>query len=179
MNYLTPVDLIILEVSIVMPILDKISQLVIRNDILKQYTMWNFYILLKYIIYKNEEILFFITCNFIFIFILFHSFFILQPELLDEMPRKMHISKTLFHLQNIFFHVIPPIYCLFQDLKPDYNIHMYCNSFLFIWILIIENGRFKLDGIYSLKSEYREKLLLLGVILNVVIPKNLIYIKMI
>lgn len=174
---ITNIDSIILEVSMILPIMDILSQFIIKNDILKQYTMWNFYILLRYMITNNKEILHFLTSNFIMIFIIFHSFFIFQPELIHEMPRKMNMSYTVFHIQNFIFHIFPPLYCLSQNIKTMQHTHMYCNTFLFLWILIIENGTLKLKGIYSIKKEHREKLLLFSIILNFLIPKIIIYIK--
>jgi hypothetical protein len=176
-SFITNIDSIILEVSIILPIMDSLSQFIMKNDILKQYTMWNFYILLRYMITNNKEILHFLTSNFIMIFIIFHSFFILQPELIHKMPRKMNMSYTVFHIQNFIFHIFPPLYCLTQDFKIMQHTHMYCNTFLFLWILIIENGKIQLKGIYSINKKHREKLLLFCIILNFLIPKIILYLR--
>lgn len=177
------IDFLIFETALVMTSLDFISQFICKNDILKQYTMWNMYIFLKYIYTKDHNILPFITTNFINIFITFHSFFVIQPELLTLMPAKMNLSPYMFFIQNFIFHIFPPFYCLIQSLRHfiymNPNIHMYCISFSFFWILIVEKGTLKLDGIYSVEPKYRNNLLLLHLFLHIFISKTLFSIKMI
>jgi hypothetical protein len=175
----TEIDKLIIEVIIIMPLFDHISQFIIgKNDFLKQYTIWNLYIFFKFIYTNNLLYLHFLTTNTINIFIVFHSFFIIQPELLHIMPQKMNMSKTFFHFQNFLLHILPPIYCIYQlsyiRLLQE-NTHLYNNFFILIWILIIEKGNLKLDGVYTINNEHRHKLIVLMTILNIFTPKLLIY----
>lgn len=88
------------ETVVVMTCADKFLY---YNNFFKQFTVWNMYTQLRYP-YEWTTAL-----NSFNIFIIFHMFFILEPELRTIIPQKCNLTINQFHVANIIMHIIPAL----------------------------------------------------------------------
>ena len=92
------------ETVVVMTCADKFLH---YNNFFKQFTVWNMYTQLRYP-YEWTTAL-----NSFNIFIIFHMFFILEPELKTIIPQKCNLTINQFHVANIIMHIIVNVYYIF------------------------------------------------------------------
>jgi hypothetical protein len=79
---------------------------IIKNDFFKQFTIWN--IISMVLDCYNKQVI----MNNITIFVLFHSLFILDSDLMFKIPKRCNISYMTFHLMNIVLHILPVVYSM-------------------------------------------------------------------
>lgn len=129
-------------------ILDIISNLKKKNRFFKQFTAWN---LLNMVFEPKCNL---VIMNNIIIFILFHSCFILQPELISIIPKKCKLSVRNFHICNIISHILPVFYSIYMIYvnKIVFNIEDILDNIAFniCWQIYIEFDY----SLYSVSKQY-------------------------
>lgn len=89
-------------------IFDIITNIKVDNNFFKQLTIWNLFSLFFDPMSKI------VLMNNIIIFILFHSCFILEPNLMTIIPEKCNLTVNNFHIVNIVLHILPFIYSIYM-----------------------------------------------------------------
>ena len=150
----------ILQTNITMLILDLIvNNYIQKTDFFKQFTIWNLYILF---VHQTPSAMY----TSIYIFFIFHTFFILETNMLSNMLQKNNISLFTFHIVNIILHVIPAIYSLHYILKHKINKDIYTTleiGYSFTsWVVLIGNYY----NIYSLSIHTQHYIMTTVFIIN-------------
>jgi hypothetical protein len=92
------------------------NKFIVVNDFFKQFTIWNI-ITMGLDCYNKQVIM-----NNITIFVLFHSLFIFDLDLVFKIPLRCNISYATFHLMNIVLHILPLIYSMVYIRHNDISI---------------------------------------------------------
>jgi hypothetical protein len=159
---------IILETNIIMFLLDiLINKLIDKTHFFKQFTIWNLYVLCKY---QTPASMY----TSIYIFIIFHTFFFLETNILHNMLTKNNINLLTFHLINIILHIIPAIYSIYKlysyDIRKDIHTTLEIGYFFTSWVVLIGNyyniyslsiqtQHYIMTGVYIINSIHNEKMI--------------------
>lgn len=102
------------------------------------------------------------------IFIIFHSFFIIEPNLYNDIPIKNNITVLNFHTINIMLHILPLLYSINVLINYYININIFdvLYNYLHIIIWLIYN---KFNSIYSIKYVNCIKFLILIIFFNILL----------
>lgn len=148
-------DLILIsKTAIIMNILDFVScSFCNESKFFKQLTIWN--IVSQLFDYANPISI----MNSFNILIVFHLFFILQPELYYVIPSKCNLSIQQFHIVNIFLHILPCTLSIYYLFSTSIDIHFSNGLFNVLYILV---WLFSIRGdyaIYSINQKYGKYLI--------------------
>lgn len=159
---------IILETNLIMFLLDILFNTIIyKTHFFKQFTIWNLYILVKY---QTPSSMY----TSIYIFIIFHTFFFLETNILNNMLTRNNINLLTFHLINIILHIIPAIYSIYKlylhNIHKDINTTLYIGYFFTSWVVLIGNyyniyslsiqtQHYIMTGVYIINSIHNEKMM--------------------
>lgn len=149
----------------------------------KQYTMWNMiFLLYSFIIDSSDEIIVFLTINTINICIIFHCFFILEPNLIRTIPKAMNLSIKTCFIKDIVLHIIPifPISKIYfsKIFRHPANISLYLILYTVLWALIITSHDIKIGDIYTFPDKHYKPIALLTVFFYFLTPQLLWHIKL-
>jgi hypothetical protein len=153
---------VIIKTTFIINIIDNIINLKYKTNFFKQLTIWN--------IISNilDPHIGFNIINSINIFIIFHSFFILEPNLYYDIPIKNNITVLNFHIINIILHILPLLYSIYILINYNININIFdvLYNYLYIIIWLIYN---KFNNIYSIKYINCIKFLIFIVFFNILL----------
>lgn len=150
----------ILETNIVMLSIDTIINCYfIKSHFFKQFTIWNLYILYRY---RTPASMY----TSIYILFIFHSFFFIENNMLNNMLTKNNINIFTFHLVNTILHIIPAIYSVYyivQDkIIKDINITFEIGYSFTAWVVLVGNYY----NIYSLSINTQHYIMTCVFIIN-------------
>lgn len=159
---------IILQTNFVMLVLDFVcNKYFIESHFFKQFTIWNLYILLVY----QPVFSMYIS---IYIFLIFHMFFVIEDNMLQKMLKTCNISIFYFHIGNIVLHVLPALYSVYyiidHNIKKNSNISLEIGYMFTSWLVLIGNYY----NIYSLSINMQHYIMVAIYIINSVHDEKMI-----
>ena len=148
-------DLILISrTAIIMNFLDFIASSFFKEDkFFKQLTIWN---IVTQVLDCTNPIAIVNSFN---ILIVFHLFFLFQPELYYVIPSKCNLSITQFHIVNILLHLLPCIISIYYLISTSIHINIingiYNILYILVWLCSV-----KMDySIYSINKYYVKHLI--------------------